>query len=100
MTLYLEEFLWRGRAPDDARPPAWHVILASKGTDAFGQPYCDLSPALTPEQAKGLGFDLAAVFSVINSEALQECDRLRSELASAQGRVAELEAMHDPPGDG
>jgi hypothetical protein len=85
MTLFVEEFLYRGRAPSDAQPSAWHVILGDAVTDAFGKQSISLSDALTPSQAEELGFPLSAVIAGINNELAKQVDALSTELAATKG---------------
>lgn len=84
-TMYLEEFLYRGRAPDDPREPAYHVILGEVGQDGFGQRTIALSPALTPDQAREAGFPLPAIVEAVNAD-------LMDQNVSLLARIAELEA--------
>jgi hypothetical protein len=85
MTLFVEEFLYRGRAPADLQPSAWHVILGDAVTDAFGKQSISLSDALTPSQAEALGFPLSKVIAGINDELAKQVDVLSAELAATKG---------------
>ncbi len=90
MSIYIEEFLWRGRPEGDAREPAWHVVLGSAGTDAFGRPFRDLTAPLTPDGAKALGYDLPAILAAINTETLRECEALRAKAVDYERRIEAL----------
>ena len=89
--IYLDEFLYRGRAPGDDRAPAWHVVLGSVGTDAFGRPFRDTTAPLTPDAALALGYDLPAILAAINTETLRECETLRAKAAEDEQRIAALD---------
>jgi hypothetical protein len=88
MALYLYEFLYRGRPADHPEPPAYHVILADATTDAFNQPHVNVGPAMTPEQASAMGFDLPAIIKAINAGVMAE----NTALKAAQD---ELQQRHD-----
>jgi hypothetical protein len=90
-SIFLEEFLWRGRAPDTNEPPAWHVILGHVTTNAFEKRTLSLSHALTPDQAKELGFDLPDALAAINQASLAEIDGLRGEVAQLKVDKHDLE---------
>lgn len=90
--LYLYEFLYRGRAPDSAEAPAYHVILAQDATDAFGNRATATSAALTPEQAETFGFDLPAIVTAIDAATLAEAARLRAQVSDLQAQVTTLQA--------
>jgi hypothetical protein len=75
MTLYLHEFLYRGRSPDSAEPPTYHVQLASEGQDAFGAPILSVTQAMTPERAEAMGFVLPEIVSAIDYRLMKETPR-------------------------
>src|SRR3954454_8329019 len=83
MAIYVEEFLYRGRAPDAAEPPAWHLQLTSLGTDDFGAPIRS-TRTLNMSQAAEAGWALPEIIAAINADALREVE-------AAQGRVEALE---------
>jgi len=77
MSLYVHEFLFRGRDRDGGEPPAWHLILGQSGSDVFGAPLPN-GPVMTMQQAIDAGYDLPAIIANINSEALAEIERLNA----------------------
>ncbi len=89
MALYVYEFLYRGRSPDEAgATPAWHLILGQSGTDGFGAPLPN-GPVMTMQQAAGEGHDLPAIIAEINAAALAEVDRLNAQVADLRTRLQE-----------
>ncbi|WP_303831973.1 hypothetical protein [Asticcacaulis taihuensis] len=90
MSLYVEEFLWRGRPEGSDLPSGWHLIVGAKSVDGFGVERIDLSQALTPEQAEAMGFPLENIIAGINADALKQVDALAAQVASLQ---AQLDAM-------
>lgn len=89
---YIVEFLFRGRAPGDATPNAWHVILGVDDVDGFGQPR-HTEQILNVADATAAGYDLAAIVSGINAAALADAEALRAQ-------VAQLEAQLEPSSEG
>ena len=75
---YLYEFLYRGQPPGAPGAPAWHVIIAVSGTDAFGQPTTSYSPAMTPDQAAAAGLALPDILAGLNATALARADALQA----------------------
>lgn len=71
---------------------AYHVQLADKSKDAFGVERTDVSQALTPEQAKALGFDLPDIHSAINTALMNDHAALQTQVAALQAANAQLEA--------
>lgn len=88
---FLYEFLFRGRPPGDAQPPAWHVVLgqavALPGEPA---PQVVLSAALTPTQAEAAGFPLPALLEAINADVMADRDAKAAALAAL---VSERDAL-------
>lgn len=84
---YLYEFLYRGRAPGSSEAPDYHVILAQDAEDAFGNTNTSMSPAMTPDQAKAMGFDLPAITSAINAGTMAENATLKTRLADVQAQA-------------
>ncbi len=82
MAVHLHEFLYRGRPEGSSEPPAYHVILADDGTDAFGRPTIITSHAMTPEQARERGFGLPEILKAINAGVLAENTALKVEIAT------------------
>lgn len=70
---YLEEFLYRGKAPDVPKedPPTYHVLIGILGEDGFGKRRVDVSSALTPAQAAEQGYDIKTIVSEINTEVME-----------------------------
>lgn len=90
MTLFVEEFLYRGKPPGSVELPAWHVVLGDAVTDAFGNQAISLSGPLTPARAETLGYSLAAVIADLNAGIAASADALRVELAAVK---AERDAL-------
>lgn len=84
MTLYIEEFLWRGRPPGSDQPLAYHVVLGSFGKDAFGRDGVTISDPMTPAQAEQMGFPLSTIVNGINAVTLQERDAAIAAQKSAE----------------
>lgn len=82
---YLYEFLYRGRPPGSAEPPAWHVVLGRHVTapDAREAQFV-ASAALAPAQAEAAGFPLAAVLAGIDGAALAGRDAALAEAEAAR----------------
>lgn len=78
---FVHEFMFRGRAPGDVQPPAWHVILGDNITDPFGNSKFVDSGALTPAQAAAAGFPLPALLAAINTATMAQVTSLRAEVA-------------------
>lgn len=105
MAIYVEEFLYRGRAPEAADPPAWHLQLTSVGTDDFGAPIRS-TRTLNMSQAAEAGWALPDIIAAINADALREVETaqaraealeisnadLSAALAARDARIAELQA--------
>lgn len=97
MALHLYEFLFRGRPAGSAEPPAYHVILADDGSDAFGQPTLALSPAMTPGQAKARGFGLPEIVGAIDAALMAENAALKAENETLRGTMGDGPAEAAPP---
>ena len=93
--LYLYEVLYRGRAPGDATPPDYHVILAHDATDAFGRKSTAFSDAMTADQAKAAGFDLPAILLSMNTTTMTSNAALATSLADAETKAADLQTRLD-----
>ena len=91
MTLYVDEFLYRGKPPGSADLPAWHVVLGDAVTNGFGEPSISLSGPMTPERAEALGFPLAAIVAQINAGMAAAADALRVEIADCKTTITTLE---------
>lgn len=91
--MFVYEVLYRGR-PDGTGD--FHVVLAEEatGADAFGRPQSmAISDAMTPQQAKDLGFDLPALLSGINAGLANQVASQRAEIEAALSeRDAAVEA--------
>lgn len=87
---YLDNFRFQCHPPSWGVAPDYHVEIGVDRYDEFGNPDPRLSGAMTPEQAAAKGFPLEAVIQGINQTAIDECLRLRAQVASLQ---AQLDAM-------
>lgn len=88
MTVYLYEFLYRGRPPGSAEEPAWHVVLGAVGEDAFGRPV-HAEKTLDMAQAAAAGWDLPKIIEAINASALAEAEMLRREIEAKEQALDE-----------
>lgn len=80
---YVYEFLYRGQPVGSATPPAYHVIVAVPGTDAFGNPTLALSRPMTPDEATAQGLALPKIISGINTALTAEIASLKIQLPNA-----------------
>lgn len=90
--VYVEEFLYRGRPPNDLRPPAWHIVLFEN----VGESEVDKQPhyrshTLNVTQAEAAGYPLPKLIDAINSEALKEIERMRVVIGQLETKIASLE---------
>jgi len=83
---FLYEFLYRGRAPGAAEPPAWHVMLAQSVTPPGGGPaQVVASGALSPAQAEAAGFPLPTLLAAINASIMADRDAKAAALSKVEG---------------
>jgi len=92
MALFVEEFLYRGKAPGVAEQPAWHVVLGDAVTDAFGNLSISLSGPLPVARAETLGFGLPSVIAEINAVVLATADALRQDVARLDDELKSVRA--------
>ncbi len=76
MSIYLYEFLYRGRHENSDESPAWHIILASEETDSFGNNLRS-EKTFNIHEAEKIGFTLETIISGINTDIMKENERLR-----------------------
>lgn len=86
MTLYIDEFLYRGRAADDIEPPAWHLIMADKITDGFGVVQRH-QRIFNMDQAAKAGYALPEIISTINASALASSDAAKATITALQNQL-------------
>ena len=105
MSTYLHEFLFRGRAPGSAEPPAWHVILAQDVTPPGGVAQTILGGALTPEQAEAAGYALPEILAGLDTAVMADRDAkaaalgaMTAERDALAARIAEAGAVPSAPG--
>lgn len=91
MAIFVEEFLYRGREPGSAEPPAWHLQLTSLGTDDFGDPI-RATRTLNMAQAEAAGWPLPQILSAINAEVMRAAEAARLRTEELEARLAEQEA--------
>lgn len=89
MTIYIEEFLYRGKSPSSAQPASWHLVLGDEVTNGFGKNTISFAGPMTPAQAKDLNFDLPVVLAAINTAVMGQLTVKTSELAA---KSADLDA--------
>lgn len=89
MAVWIDEFLYRGRAPGSLIPPAWHVNLSADGTDPFGQPVVH-TRQLAMAAAVAQGWTLPVLIQEINAELL-------AELSIAREALAAIKTLGDSP---
>jgi len=99
MAVYVYEFLYRGRAPGDATPPAWHIALRSATTDDFGRTVLSEPLLLNMTQAAQQEWDLPAIISAINAETLAfaEAETARANAAEQALEDALAQIQPQPP---
>ncbi len=91
MAIYIEEFLYRGRAAGSAEEPAWHLVLASTGEDDFGQPTI-ATRTLNMAEAEAASWGLPEIIAAINAELMAEVDTKRSEVQALAQELADKDA--------
>lgn len=95
MTVYVEEFLYRGRDPEHERgqESTFHVTLAQFVEGPDGKRQQLKAGPLTPEQAVEKGFALPRILDEIAQTALLERDaaKARAEKAETERDVAKAE---------
>lgn len=95
MTVYVEEFLYRGRDPEHERgqESTFHVTLAQFVQGPDGKHQQLRAGPLTPEQAVEKGFGLPRILDEIAQVAILERDaeRARAERAEAERDAAKAE---------
>lgn len=88
--MYLYECLYRGQADGTG---TFHIVLAETNTNALtGEKTTDISNALTPAQAAGMGFPVPVILQLMNAGLVNANAALRQELETTQ---AELSAALD-----
>lgn len=99
MSVYVEEFLFRGRCPDNEadKQAAYHVVLAQFVAGPDGSTQLLRTQPLTPEQADAKGFPLGKIVGEIAANAMRDKDaadkaaavaRDKAETASAEKAAA------------
>ncbi len=86
---WVEEFLYRGRAPGSGVDPAWHVTVGAIVDDGFGGQTTVTRGPLTIDQAEEMGFELPVILAEINDDLMREVVSLQAELEATR---AELDA--------
>lgn len=84
--MFVYEFLFRGRAPSDAAPSAWHVQLGDVVT-SFGTSKTVVSDVMTPAAAKAFGFDLTTIIADINMQTLADLKTVKDALKDATTEI-------------
>jgi len=99
MAVFLYEFLYRGRSSDGQS--AWHVILRDEGIDGFGRP-TSAEMVLNMAQAEEANWPLPRLIEAINTGAMAEVEKLRTDVAerddsirTAENRIAALSQEKD-----
>lgn len=82
MAIYIDEFLYRGRAPDDNTPPGWHLTVRDSVTK--------LSTQFNMAAAVNAGYALPTIISAINIAAVLERD---AEIAKNQALTLQVEVL-------
>lgn len=91
--VHFEEFLYRGRPKDDARGPAWHVVLMENTgpSEIHGRPQWQ-HHTLNMAQAQAAGWPLPAILSAINVDMLKELETLRTKISTLETEIGRLTA--------
>lgn len=99
----LKEFRYQRHEGPAAMLPAYYVTLGRKAVDDQGVEHLALTPPLSPEEAKALGFDLPEVFADLNATMMSdnaalklENGNLRQTVEGLLRQVAELKAAAEP----
>lgn len=87
---WLAGFLYRGRAPWETEPSAYHVEVGQYVEIAGMAPVQLPTLVLTPEAAQAAGHALPDVLSAIDADALAELTALRATTADLTARNAAL----------
>lgn len=95
ITQWIDEFLYRGRAPDDSTEPAWHVIIHTRIDDGEGNVALAAPKIMSIQQAQEAGWDLSKVLAEINSEALVQVGSLQAALDTANTELETVTSQRD-----
>jgi hypothetical protein len=93
---YIEEFLWRGRAPGVDQPTAWQVTVGQYQVTPDGKVMCVIVGVFTPKTAKErFGLDIGAVSGQALAQAFEDIASLDRKLSESQekARLAETQAV-------
>lgn len=88
----LHEVYFRLYAPEDNQPPYYHVLLADRAKDAFGDIKETMYGPYTPAQAEGKGYGLSKIIEEINTALMVESDGLRQQVQDLTAQTADLQA--------
>jgi len=92
MTIFVQEFLYRGYEPSKGGGGAWHVVLGSEVADGFGGTVVQLQ-TMSIAQAEAAGHALPDLIGSINAATLAAAEGLAADLQAAQEAKASAEAQ-------
>jgi len=85
---FIFEFLYRGRAPGDPEPPAYHLILGKMVTETFSDvPTLSTSDTMNVEQATAAGYSLDEILTEINADTLAHNDAQATQITDLQAKL-------------
>lgn len=97
MAIFIEQFLFRGRAPEEGIDPEWAVWLAQPISNPLtGAVRIDpVAGPLTPDQAKEAGYPLKTVLAGINEAALKTADDRAAQIRDLTAKLQEASEKID-----
>lgn len=85
---FIYEFLYRGRAPGDAEPPAYHLILGTMKAPPFSDvEELATSDTMNVEQAIAAGYPLTEILAEINADTLAHNDAQSTQISDLTGEL-------------
>lgn len=93
-SIYVDEFLFRGRPANSADAPAWHVQLGVQQDDGFGGLTTSFK-LFNMADAEAAGWPLPAIISAINADTLKISEQLTVDKTALQATIATMQAAAD-----
>lgn len=94
MTIFVQEFLFRGYEPSKGGGGAWHVVLGSEVADGLGGTVVQLR-TMSIAQAEAEGHSLPDLIAAINASTLVTAERANAELRSERDARTEMQGRLD-----
>jgi len=95
MAIYIEEFLYRGKAPSSGATEAWHVILGNETDNGFGGKAVAISDPMSPAQAATAGFPLPVILAAINTAIMDQLTASQAQTTTLQAQLDALQTQND-----